>query len=73
MRLSARAPGLIPWAWGTNGFASVVAAVLAVVLAMSFGFTVVVWTAVGAYLVAGLAAWRLPAVAGPVDGAGGAR
>ncbi len=73
MRLSARAPGLIPWAWGANGFASVVAAVLAVVLAMSFGFRVVVWTAVGAYLVAGLAAWRLPAVAGSVDGAGGAR
>ena len=59
MRLGVRAPGLIPWAWGANGFASVVAAVLAVVLAMSFGFGVVAWTGVGAYAVAGLAGSRL--------------
>jgi hypothetical protein len=34
---------LVPWAWGINGCASVTAGVLAVVLAMSYGFTVV-WT-----------------------------
>ena len=34
---------LVPWAWGINGCASVTASVLAVVLAMSYGFTVV-WT-----------------------------
>jgi hypothetical protein len=34
---------LVPWAWGINGCASVTAGVLAVVLAMSFGFTFV-WT-----------------------------
>ena len=34
---------LVPWAWGINGCASVTAGVLAVVLAMSYGFTAV-WT-----------------------------
>jgi hypothetical protein len=28
----------IPWAWGTNGAASVVASVLAALLALTFGF-----------------------------------
>jgi spermidine synthase len=32
---------LVPWAWGINGCASVTAGVLAMVLAMSFGFTAV--------------------------------
>jgi hypothetical protein len=41
-RLEARAPGLIPWAWGVNGCASVVAAVLAKVIAMHFGMTSVI-------------------------------
>ena len=31
--------GLIPWAWGINGAASVVAAVLAALLSISFGFS----------------------------------
>jgi hypothetical protein len=34
---------LVPWAWGVNGSASVTGGVLAVVLAMSFGFSRV-WT-----------------------------
>ena len=34
-------PDLIPWAWGVNGAASVVASVLASLLALSAGFTVV--------------------------------
>jgi len=34
-----RSPGLIPWAWGINGCASVVASVLAAMLALSAGFS----------------------------------
>jgi spermidine synthase len=37
------APGLIAWAWAINGGASVVSAVLAALLALSFGFTWVLW------------------------------
>jgi hypothetical protein len=55
----------VPWAWGINGCASVVGTVLAVVLAMGFGFRAVTLLAVGIYLVAVLglrsAAGRLPA------------
>jgi hypothetical protein len=32
---------LLPWAWGINGALSVVASVLAALLALSFGFDVV--------------------------------
>lgn len=48
-------PELIPWAWGINGCASVVASVLAMVLALSFGFSWVLVGAAAAYL-AGVAA-----------------
>jgi hypothetical protein len=37
-------PDLIPWAWAINGGASVVSAVLASLLALSFGFTWVLIT-----------------------------
>ncbi|RJP34503.1 MAG: hypothetical protein C4547_10785 [Phycisphaerales bacterium] len=37
-RLHVEAPALIPWAWGVNGFASVVAAPLATVIGMAAGF-----------------------------------
>ena len=37
--LERRAPGLIPWAWGVNGAASVIASVSAALLALSFGFS----------------------------------
>lgn len=56
-RVAARAPGWIPWAWGVNGCASVVGAVLATVLAIHFGFVVVVLVALGLY---GLAAASVP-------------
>ena len=39
--LERRAPELIPWAWGVNGAASVVSSVGAALIALSFGFTVV--------------------------------
>jgi hypothetical protein len=45
--------GLIPWAWAVNGAASVVASVLAALLALSFGFSWVLW--IGAICYAG--AW----------------
>jgi hypothetical protein len=36
-------PDLVPWAWGINGCASVTGGVLAVVLALTYGFALV-WT-----------------------------
>ena len=41
---------LIPWAWGVNGFASVTASPLAVMLSMSLGFDWVMIFAIAAYL-----------------------
>jgi len=40
------------WPWGINGCASVIAAVLASVLAMHFGFTAVLALALGLYAAA---------------------
>jgi hypothetical protein len=37
--LRARAPGLIPWAWAINGCTSVLASVLATMIALSAGFS----------------------------------
>ncbi len=48
-------PRLIPWAWAINGVASVVATVLAVILAMEIGFSNVALVAVAAYAVGTLA------------------
>lgn len=52
-------PGLLPWAWGINGFASVAAAPLTVLLAMSLGFRLVLALAVMAYLLAVVLALRV--------------
>jgi MFS family permease len=38
-RLTRVAPALVPWAWGVNGFASVVGSCMAVLLSMSYGFS----------------------------------
>jgi hypothetical protein len=55
---------LVPWAWGVNGFNSVVGSILAVMIAQSYGFAVVMVLAVIVYLL-GLAAvlslWRMTA------------
>jgi hypothetical protein len=48
------APGFLPWAWGINGFASVISAVLATLLAIHFGFTVVIALALLLYVAAAL-------------------
>ena len=54
-RVGAEMPGFIPWAWGINGCASVVSAVMASLLAIQFGFTVVIILALLLYLAAALA------------------
>jgi SAM-dependent methyltransferase len=43
------APNLIPWAWGVNGCASVVSAVLATILAIAVGFNAVIVLALSLY------------------------
>ena len=48
---------LIPWAWGVDGFASVAAAPLAIILSMSFGFTNVILLGMLFYGVAGLTSY----------------
>jgi spermidine synthase len=52
VRVAAVRPGLVPWAWGINGCASVLSAILAILLAMSLGFSAVLLIAIGLYLVA---------------------
>ena len=56
-RVAASAPGFLPWAWGINGFASVLSAVLATLLAIHFGFAVVI--AIAILLYAGAATLRV--------------
>ena len=51
-RLGERMPNLIPSAWAINGCASVISAVLATVIAIHFGFTVVVLFAIALYFLA---------------------
>lgn len=55
-RLERYAPQRIPWAWGVNGAASVVAAVLAALLALSFGFRWVLFSGAFCYALAWLSA-----------------
>ncbi|HXU94179.1 MAG TPA: SAM-dependent methyltransferase [Gallionella sp.] len=50
--------GAIPWAWAINGFASVVGAVLATLLAIHLGFAAVILLAVMIYVLAGVALTR---------------
>lgn len=45
-----KTPRLIPWAWGVNGCASVIGAVLGKCLAMTLGFTCLMGIACGLYL-----------------------
>lgn len=47
--LGARNAALVPWAWAINGSFSVVSAVLAVLLALAWGFSVVLWLGALAY------------------------
>jgi hypothetical protein len=53
-RVTRSDPQLLPWAWGVNGCASLISAILATLLAIHLGFTWVVIMALAAYLSAGL-------------------
>jgi hypothetical protein len=50
---------LIPWAWAVNGCFSVLAPLLAIMLAMALGFQMVLWAGAGAYLL-GFAIFSFP-------------
>jgi spermidine synthase len=54
--LSRLAPRLVPWAWGVNGFMTVVGSLIAALLSIRFGFDVTLLAAAGVYLVA-MGAW----------------
>jgi hypothetical protein len=55
MRLAGRrAPTLIPWLWGINGAMSVLATVLAVVIALGWSISAAFWSGVACYAVAAL-------------------
>ena len=43
-------PDLIAWAWGINGYASVVGAILAICLAIALGFNAVILIAIAVYI-----------------------
>jgi hypothetical protein len=51
-------PEFMPWAWGINGCASVLSAILATLLSVHFGFTLVIGMAVLLYLISAAALWR---------------
>jgi spermidine synthase len=50
----AHEPGLLAWAWGVNGAASVIGSILAAGLALETGFTGLAWVAIACYLAATL-------------------
>jgi hypothetical protein len=55
-QLADGAPGFVPWAWGLNGFASVVSTALATLLAIELGFSAVLTLALLLYLGAAIMA-----------------
>ena len=54
-RFGKRSAALVPWAWGVNGCASVLASPLAMVIAMQWGFTLTAAAAAACYVIAGIA------------------
>lgn len=57
------AAGVVPWAWGLNGSASVLGSILAVALAVHFGFDQTLAVAAASYLCAGVSVTGYPSVA----------
>ncbi|MEE8108294.1 MAG: SAM-dependent methyltransferase, partial [Gammaproteobacteria bacterium] len=55
-QVARKAPDFIPWAWGINGYASVVSASLGTLLAIEFGFTAVILLALALYVSAAVVA-----------------
>ncbi len=49
-RLGEMEQGLVPWVWGINGCASVLSAVIATLLAIHYGFSVVIFLALMLYI-----------------------
>ena len=58
-RLRRLDPRLVPWAWGTNGCASVIGAILATLLAIQFGQSFVIGCAAVLYVLASLSVARM--------------
>jgi hypothetical protein len=56
-RLADRAAGLVPWAWGLNGFASAVGACAAALTSMAWGFSFTQTAGFFCYVLAALSAW----------------
>jgi len=52
--LTTEVPALVPWAWGVNAFFTVIGTVTALMIAMTFGFRVVLAVAGTAYVLAWL-------------------
>lgn len=63
-RLARAAPAYVPWAWGLNGFASVIAAILAVLLSLAVGLRATLLVALALYVIAAWV-WRAEAVRAP--------
>ena len=59
--LNLRASNLIPWAWGINGFMTVVGSLLSMILTMKLGFDRTLFIAVAIYFIAMLSFHNLPA------------
>lgn len=55
-----RYPGFVAWAWGINGYATVIGSVLSVILALNFGFHAVLMIAAGIYIIAYLVLRTMP-------------
>jgi hypothetical protein len=51
-KLDANKNKVVPWAWGVNGFASVISVSLAVIFSVEFGFVVVLLLSALAYFLA---------------------
>jgi hypothetical protein len=59
LRVSARDNDeLTPWYWGINGAGSVTGSVLAVMISLNLGITVLYWCAVVLYGLAALSLWK---------------
>ncbi|HEX2148669.1 MAG TPA: hypothetical protein VHI31_00635 [Actinomycetota bacterium] len=56
--VAAERPAWLPMAWGVNGFTSVIGAVLAALVSLSWGYSVVLACGGLAYLIALLAVWN---------------
>ena len=61
-RISADSDQYVAWAWAVNGFFSVIGSVLTTILSMTFGFRIVMFLALVAYIGALVAHRRLQAV-----------